>query len=91
MSAAFLGDMEARDLIKGKVDRQEIQVVLKDKMNTQLQDKTFIFVMLQDNKYYILDKNETALQYPKLYIVPIDEVEMATVDTVTSSTTNWFS
>lgn len=88
--AMFLGDTQATNLIQGNVDRLEIQLFLKDKMNTQLQDKTFIFIMLQDNKYYIIDKNQTSSKYSKLYIIPTDEVEMATVYT-NFSKSNWFS
>lgn len=79
--SAFLGDHNANNFIHGKDDRLEIQLSLKDKMNTQLHDKTFILIMLQDNKYYISEINKNVSEYPILYIIPTDEVEMATVHT----------
>lgn len=80
--SVFWGDITANELIHGQRDRLEIQLFLKDKMNIELQNKNFILVMLHDNKYYISEINETASEYPKLYIIPTDEVEMAEVYTV---------
>ena len=78
MFADFNGNNDAENLIKGSgKDSLEIQLMLKDNNNIQFQNKTLILIMLQNNNYYIVEKNETAPKNPKLYIIPSDQVDMA--------------
>jgi hypothetical protein len=74
----------ADNLIQGKGGHLDIQLFMKDKTDTQFQNKTFTFVMQLENRYYVLEKNETVPAHPKLYIIPIDQVAMATVHRVSN-------
>lgn len=82
--AGFIGNHDAENLIQGQDNTLEVQLSLKDKADTQFQNKTFIFVMQLDNSYYIIEKNETIPEYPKLYIIPTDQVAVATIHRVNS-------
>lgn len=77
MSASLLGHRAAENLIQGKNGSFEIQFFPKDNMDNQLQNKTLIFIMLKDNKYYVLEKNESNTKYPELYIIQEDQVKIA--------------
>lgn len=72
------GTLDARKLIEGK-DTLRIQISLKDKTSTQIQNKELIPVMLYDNKYYVLEKNNTSQEYNRLHIIQSDEIEIATL------------
>ncbi len=76
--AGDFGTSDARKIIENK-DTTRIQLVLKDKNNTQIQDKELIFVMLYDNKYFVIEKNNSSPKYNRLYIIPNEEVEIATI------------
>ncbi|MCZ7403175.1 MAG: hypothetical protein O8C61_13210 [Candidatus Methanoperedens sp.] len=80
--SSILGDSAAENLIQVKGDQLEIQFFLKDNTDTQFQNKTFKFVMQLEDRYYVLEKNDTVHDYPKLYIIPTDQVAMATVHRV---------
>lgn len=59
-------------------DALEIQLNLKDKNDTELQNKTLLLVMMHQNKYYIVEKNINVSE-SNLYIIPVDQVERATI------------
>lgn len=59
-------------------DALEIQLNLKDKNDTELQNKTLLLVMMHQNKYYIVEKNINGSD-SNLYIIPVDQVERATI------------
>ncbi|MCK5644111.1 MAG: hypothetical protein KAJ19_25150 [Gammaproteobacteria bacterium] len=83
MFANFSGNSDAEELIKGSSKNSlEIQLMLKDNNNTQFQNETLILIMLQNNNYYIMEKDETAPKNPKLYIIPSNQVEMAIISKV---------
>lgn len=83
MIADVVGNHNAEQLIQGK-SGSEIQLLLEDNtMNLQLQNKTLILVMLYDNKYFVIEKNESITVDPKLYIIQNDKIKMAIIYKVT--------
>lgn len=82
MFAYNLGTHDAKELIQGKSGTPEIQLFLKDNNSEQFQNKTLIFVMIKDNKYYVVEKNETVPKDPKLYIIQDNQIEMAIIHKV---------
>jgi len=77
--STLLGFNAAEDLIQEKGKLFEIQLSMKDKMENQLQNKTFIFVMQYNNNYYVMEKNQTTFKTPIIYIIPIEQIEYAKV------------
>lgn len=75
--ANLAGDNDAKKLIQG--EGYEIQLSLKDKTDTLLLNKTLMLVMQHDDKYYVVEKNESAQRSPQVYIIPSDQIEIATV------------
>lgn len=74
----FFGLSDAENLIHGN-NPNILEISLKDKTNNQFLNKILVLVMLHDNAYYVIERNATSSNYHKLYIVPIEQVEMVTV------------
>jgi hypothetical protein len=75
-----IGNYEADQLIKGKSSNAlEVSLELVNSTNDSLQNKTLFLIMIQNNAYYVIEKNETPKNDNKLYIIPISQVKVATI------------
>lgn len=86
MFADYNGNNNAETLIEGSGKNSlEIQLMLKDNNSIQFQNKTLILIMLKNNNYYIVEKNETTPKDPKLYIIPSDKIDMAMISKINNN------
>lgn len=76
----ILGIGDAERMIDGtSSDALWVNISLKDKDNTLFENKTLIFVMLRDDTYYVVEKDESHPNKPRVYIIPSDQIKMAVV------------
>lgn len=79
--ASMDGTMQAEANIQGiNIDSLGVQVSLLEKSNIQLQNKSIILIMILQENYFFVEKNETIPKNPKIYIVPKDNIEMITIN-----------
>lgn len=76
--SSILGTVLAEIYIEEMTEKntEEIHVFLKDKTNTQLENKSIILFKKNADEYYIIVKNETTQQYPITYIIQSNQIEM---------------
>lgn len=77
----ILGDNSAEDLIRGSDGNLEIKLELKDN-ESSLPNGTLILVTHSNNKYFLVEKNESNLGKTNLYIIPDDQIKMVLVKPV---------
>ena len=78
--STMMGLQNADDVIEGvSADALKINISLKDENNTMFENKTLIIVMIHDDTYYIIEKDESHSKEPKVYIIPSDQIKMAVV------------
>jgi hypothetical protein len=53
-------------------------------------DKTLILVVHGNNKYYLIEKNESIPKEVKLYIIPDDQIKTITIKAIKRETTSMF-
>lgn len=76
--ACFIGEYSAKEAIQGKHSKtQEIQLILNDDINSQMQNKSLILIMVSDSNYYIIEKNKSLTEYPTSYIIPNNQIKMS--------------
>lgn len=71
-----LGDQQAQNLIRG--DGYEINFTLKNE-NIGISKSTFMLAAQSDNKYYLVEKNNTIPISAKLFIIPMNETKILTL------------
>ena len=76
-----LGRSAAENLIRGEEGSFEAKLDLKNG-NPDLLSRTLILVIHSNNKYYLVEKNESIPKEVKLYIIPDDQIKMATIEAV---------
>ena len=77
-SVAYIsGNIVAEDTIQGKNSHsKDVKLILKDKnVSDEIENKSLILIVIDDNKFYFIEKNETLRKYPKLYIIPGDQIK----------------
>lgn len=77
----ILGNNSAENLIKGSDGNLEIKLELKDN-ESSLPNGTLILVTHSNNKYFLVEKNESNLGKTNLYIIPDDQIKMVLVKPV---------
>ena len=83
--SALMGVFNAGKTVEGcGYGASEINISLKNTNDTLPENKTLILVLLHDDQYYIIEKDEnyqtTPKATPKLYIIPSDQIVMVIVD-----------
>lgn len=84
-SGCILGNLAAEKTIHGTSSHSnEVQqLILKDKTITEIENINLILVLINENKYYFIEKNVTITRYPKLYIIPNDQIEIVILKSTT--------
>lgn len=78
--STMMGIQNADYVVEGvSADALKINIDLKDENNTMFENKTLILVMLHDDTYYIIEKDENNLKNRKLYIIPSHQTKMVVV------------
>jgi len=78
--STMMGFQKADDMIAGvSSDALKINIDLKDENNTMFENKTLILVMVHDDTYYIIEKDENYLKNQKLHIIPSHQIKMVVV------------
>lgn len=78
--STIMGLQNADYVVEGvSADALKINISLKDENNTMFENKTPILVMIHDDTYYIIEKDESHSKEPKVYIIPSDQIKLAVV------------
>jgi hypothetical protein len=81
MITPYFGIISAENLIRGNEGSLNIKLELKDE-NPELLNHTLILVIHSNDKYYLVEKNESVPRDVTLYIIPDDQIKMITVKPV---------
>lgn len=77
------GYLMAENLKKGGPDNFEVQLYLKDS-NISIPNNTFILISQSNGNLYLIEKNCSATEDSKLYIIPEEEIKLMTMNKNTS-------
>ena len=75
--ACTIGNMAAEQTIQGTNSHsKDVKLILKDEnISDEIENKPLILIVIDENKFYFIEKNETLSKYPKLYIIPSDQIK----------------
>lgn len=76
--ACISGNIVAEQTIQGNNSHsKDVKLILKDKnVSDEIENKSLILIVIDENKFYFIEKNETLRKYPKLYIIPSDQIKI---------------
>jgi len=75
-----LGVTHAIHLIEGDGDNTfSINFTWKENPSTEIEGKELILIIHSEGKYYVIEKQKPAPEFPEVYIIPDEQVEFAVV------------
>jgi len=76
--ACISGNIVAEQTIQGNNSHsKDVKLILKDKnVSDEIENKSLILIVIDENKFYFIEKNETLRKYPKLYIIPSNQIKI---------------
>ena len=72
---AFIGHMHAKYLIEGERDIFSVNFSWKEDSPKEMEGKELIFIIYNENKYYVIAKQKPAPKNPEIYIIPDDQIK----------------
>lgn len=80
MIPMIVGEYHAKQLIEGDEDQLfMINFSWKEKSPKDIDGKELMFIIHQEGKYYVVNKQKPAPQYPEVYIIPDEQIKFAVI------------
>jgi hypothetical protein len=78
--ACYFGEQHGKRLVEGeKNDVFMINFSWKENPPKDIEGKELILIIHQDGKYYVVNKQKPAPEYPEVYIIPDDQIKFAII------------
>lgn len=77
-SSLFVGDYHAKSLVEGEIgDLYMINFSWKENPPKEIEGKELMLIIHQESKYYVVNRQKPAPEYPEVYIIPDDQIKFA--------------
>lgn len=80
LSSMFIGEFVAEQKIEGESNQAFIvNFSWKETSPKELQGMDLILIMHRSNKYYVVNKQNPAPEYPEVYVIPDNQIKFAVI------------
>ena len=83
VTANFLGQHDAARSVEGALRNGVlVRFAWKGEVRPELENKAFVLILHRDGKYYVVGLESPAPEFPKVYIVPDEQIKLAVIQRI---------